>query len=159
MFSATSCELYAVEDIVAMELLLLKELSWCIAAPTCVQMAHHILKLTVTHVTLERTTWAVILDEVDYLAEHAVRHNYFVTQLLSTVAMAAIFNALDRFNKYQSRDFVRTVLPVIQTTEFESLEVILATRDKLPSLVYGNANTVDGCGDIESTDSNQGYLN
>ena len=158
-FSVASCELYSVEDIEAMEHLLLKELSWCISAPTCVQMAHHILKLTGTHVMLDKATWANILDEVDYQAEHAVRHNYFVTQLPSTVAVAAIFNALDRFNKFESQEFIRAVLSVIKTAAFESLEVILATRNKLHSLVNGDTNTADGFDDIESTDSDQGHHN
>lgn len=138
-FSCISCELYPVKDIEAMELKLLKELSWRVSAPTCAQMAHHIITLLSMHVTLDKTMWATILDEVDYQAECAVREYYFVTQRPSTVAMAAIFNALDRFEKHKSQDIVHAILSIRKTIEeFESIEVILATRSKLHSLVYGS---------------------
>jgi hypothetical protein len=136
-FASISRELYPVQEIEAMELILLQELSWCISAPTCVQMARHILTLLATHVTLEKTTWAAILDEVEYQAEHAVRDYYFVTQRPSTVAMAAIFNTVNRCGKHESQAIVRAVLSIIKNAEFDSIEVILATRSKLYSVVYG----------------------
>ncbi|KAL3765038.1 hypothetical protein ACHAWU_009406 [Discostella pseudostelligera] len=155
-FASISRELYPVQEIEAMELVLLQGLSWCISAPTCVQMAHHILTLLATHVTFEKSTWAAILDEVEYQAELAVRDYHFVTQRPSTVAMAAIFNTVNRFGKHESQHesqaFVRAVLSIIKNAEFDSIEVILATRNKLYSVVYGQD-------DAEVTDDpDQWYL-
>jgi hypothetical protein len=159
-FSCISRELYPVKDIEAMELKLLKELSWCISAPTCVQVAHHIITLLSMHVTLDTIMEATILNEVDYQAECAVREYYFVTQRPSTVAMAAIFNTLDRFEKHKCQDIVHALLSIMETVEeFESIEVILATRIKLHGLVYGSNDTdreLDT--EDEETDDHQWYL-
>lgn len=94
LFSIISCDLYTISDIEDMELSLLYELSWYINAPTSIQVANHILMLSSKTVQLKRQTWAVILDEVNYQLEQAVRDYYFVTERPSTVAMAAIFNAI-----------------------------------------------------------------
>ena len=174
-FSVISRELYPIQDIEAMELVLLKELAWCISPPTCVQVANHVFSLLSTHVTLDRATWAAILDEVEYQGENAVRDYYFVTQRPSTVAMAAIFNAtMDRLdNKEECQDILRAVLSVMNSAEFESIEVILAARTKLQNLVYGfdydgdggdagytADNDEDGCdsGEAQVDDAAQWYL-
>ena len=151
-FSVISRELYPIQDIEAMELVLLKELAWCISPPTCVQISYHIVSLISTQVTFDKNAWAAILDEVDHQAEHAVRHYDFVTQRPSTVAMAAIFNALGRFDKHESQGILSAVLSIMNTAEFESIEVILATRSKLHSLVYGHESTGDDW-DVEECDA------
>ncbi|KAL3765057.1 hypothetical protein ACHAWU_009425 [Discostella pseudostelligera] len=147
-FASISRELYPVQEIEAMELILLQELSWYISVPTYVQMARHILTLVSihAHVTFEQTKWAAILDEVEYQAELAVRDYHFVTQRPSTVAVAAILNLADRFSKDESQAFVRAILSVMDNAEFEfeAIEVIIATRNKLYSVVYGHDYTGDG---------------
>ena len=143
-FSMVSRGMYPIKEIEAMEMTLLQELSWCISAPTCVQTAHHILSLMSTHVTFDEKTWATILNEIEYQAEYAVRDYYFVTQRPSTVALAAILNAFDRFDKrHERQDAVRAGLSVLNSAEFESIDVILSTRNKLHTLIYGNEH----CGD------------
>jgi hypothetical protein len=153
-FSVISRELYPVKDIEAMELILLKELSWCISPPTCVQMAHHILTLSSTLVCFDKASLAALLNDVDYQAECAVRDYYFVTQRPSTLAMAAIINSVDRIEGSQERqDIIRAVLSVTKYAEFESIEVILATRIKLHSLVYGHDDSGDGRdGEVDDED-------
>jgi hypothetical protein len=151
-FSVISRDLYTLQEIEAMELVLLKELAWCISPPTCVQISYHIVSLISTQVTFDKNAWAAILDEVDHQAEHAVRHYDFVTQRPSTVAMAAIFNALGRFDKHESQGILSAVLSIMNTAEFESIEVILATRSKLHSLVYGHESTGDDW-DVEECDA------
>jgi len=156
-FSCISRELYTVKDIEAMELKLLIELSWYISAPTCVQMAHHIVMLLSMHVTFDETTWATVLNEIEYQAECAVRDYYFVTKRPSTVAMAAIFNTLYQLEQHESQDIILALLSIMKTVnEFEPIEVILTTRSKLHSLVYGS-NDRDGEFDTkeEGTDSDQ----
>jgi hypothetical protein len=153
LFSMISRDLYPIKEIEAMEMILLQELSWCISAPTCVQTAHHILTLMSTHVTFDETTWATILNEIEYQAEYAVRDYYFVTQRPSTVALAAILNATDRFDKkHESQDAVCTVLSILKSAKFESIDVILATRNKLHTLIYGNEHSED---EDEGTDNDQ----
>jgi hypothetical protein len=132
--SSISCNLYSVESIEAMEWTLLHELSWRISPPTCVQMAHHILVLLSKHVCLDKS-WCTILDEVGYQAEHAVRDYYFVTQRPSTVAMAAILNTLELFDEQNGQAYARS-LHSVMNDEFDSLEIILATKNRLYSLVY-----------------------
>ena len=43
-----------------------------------------------------KSTWAFILDEVQFQTEYALRDYFFSTIRPSTVVMAAIFNALDQ---------------------------------------------------------------
>jgi hypothetical protein len=136
-FCCISNDLYSMKEIEAMERTLLHGLSWCISAPTCVQMAHHILTLISADIQCEVKTWNAILDEVMFQAEHAVREYYFVTQRPSTVAMAAIFSTLELFDKRNGRAFVRSLLSILND-DFDSLEIIMAVKNNLNSLVYGN---------------------
>ncbi len=150
-FSMISRDLYPIREIEAMEKILLQELSWRISAPTCVQTAHHILSLMSTHVTLDETTWATIHNEIEYQAEYAVKDYYFVTQRPSTVAIAAILNSIDQVDKkHESLDAVRAVLSVMKSADFESMDVILTTRNKLHTLIYGNEHSGD---EDEGTDN------
>lgn len=102
----------------------------------CVQMANHILALVSSDVRFEQSIYSAILDEVMYQAEHAVRNYYFATQRQSTVAMAAIFNTLERLDKQNGQAVVRSLLSIIDE-EFDSLEIILDIKSRLNNLVYG----------------------
>ncbi|KAL7440690.1 hypothetical protein ACHAXH_005719 [Discostella pseudostelligera] len=135
-FCSISCDIYSVDEIEAMERTLLHELSWCISPQTCVQMANHILALVSSDVRFEQSIYSAILDEVMYQAEHAVRNYYFATQRQSTVAMAAIFNTLERLDKQNGQAVVRSLLSIIDE-EFDSLEIILDIKSRLNNLVYG----------------------
>ncbi len=114
LFSIISCDLYSISDIEDMELSLLCGLSWYISAPTTLQIASHILKLISSHITIQlrRQTWAAILDEVLYQAEHAVRDYFFVTQRPSTVAIAAILNAINLVEEAHDHQALSTSLLV-----------------------------------------------
>ena len=79
-FSAMSGGLYSVEDVESTELKILSGLSWHICAPTSIQVANHILSLLLPHVNLKESTWGILLDEVQYQAEYAVRDYCFSTQ-------------------------------------------------------------------------------
>ena len=136
-FSHISGELYTAKEIESMERTLLNELSWCISAPTCVQMAHHILSLLSSHLTFDKMSQDAIFDEVMFQTEHAVRDFFFVTQRPSTVALAAIFNSLDIFDKRDGQAIIQALLSVMNE-EIDSLEIILTTKSKLFCLVYGH---------------------
>lgn len=142
LFSIISCDLYSISDIEDMELILLSGLSWYISAPTSLQIANHILKLISERLIIRKSTWADILDEVQYQAEHAVRDYYFVTQRPSTVAMAAIFNALDLVEDDRDRQALHSYLLVIlleSTEEYYSIEQIMSSKDRL-NLALGESD-------------------
>ncbi len=135
--SSISQDLYTVQEIEAMEWTLLNELSWCISAPTCVHMAHHILTLISMQVPLDKPTRKFIRDEMNYQAEYIVRDYYFVTQRPSTMAIATMLNALDLLSKRQRncRNICRALVTVMND-EFDSIEKILDMKSRLFSLVY-----------------------
>ncbi|KAL7539383.1 hypothetical protein ACHAXR_009248 [Thalassiosira sp. AJA248-18] len=122
---------HSAKDIEAMELTILQVLDWQIWAPTSIQMAHHILSFLLPHVNLEKSTWDFILGEVRFQTEHAVRDHYFSTQLQSTVAVAAIFNALDRVDLQFCQDILCEVLLEMDEESFASNGILLDARNRL----------------------------
>ncbi len=94
-------------------------------------------------------SWSVILDEVGFQAEHAVRDYFFVTQRPSTVALAAILNAINQVDEEHDRHAITRALSFFMSEEFESLEVILTSINRLHILVYGREAS-DGNGDAAS---------
>ncbi|KAL7531977.1 hypothetical protein ACHAXR_004348 [Thalassiosira sp. AJA248-18] len=135
--------MYSVQEIEAMELTILQVLDWRIFAPTSIQMAHNILSLLLPHVTLEESMWGLILEEVRYQTEYAVRDYYFSTQLPSTVALAAIFNALDRFDSNVSQSILLALqaLLFVMDERFAPPPEVFAAKDRLKCLVEGREST------------------
>mmetsp|Transcript_7718 Transcript_7718/g.17451 ORF Transcript_7718/g.17451 Transcript_7718/m.17451 type:complete len:287 (+) Transcript_7718:112-972(+) len=133
---------YSVDEIEAMELIMLNGLSWRIVAPTSIQMAHHILSLLLPHVIIEESTWGFILDEVRYQTECAVKHIYFTTQRPSTVAIAAIFNTLEQVNKQDRWDMFDALL-LVMNEDFASPDQILAAKNRLQYHVKCNDSIED----------------
>eukprot|EP00984_Skeletonema_dohrnii_P024088 scaffold13198_cov94-Skeletonema_dohrnii-CCMP3373.AAC.5 len=83
------------EDIEDMERILLSGLSWRCRAPTAYVIGRSIMALILPHADVPEATWDFVIDEMKYLTELAVRDYYFSTQRASTVALAAIFNAVE----------------------------------------------------------------
>lgn len=140
LFSIISCDLYSISDIEAMEWSLLQGLSWYISAPTSVQIANYILKVLSTHpaIQLQRQTWAAILNEVHYQSEHAVRDYHFVTQRPSSVAVAAIFNAIDLIELDHVRQAFHACLLIYLVSnqeKYDSIWQILDSKHRLKCLV------------------------
>ncbi len=101
-------------------------------------MAHHILSLIAARdVSFDKTTWDFILDEIKFQAENAVRDYNFVTQRPSTLAIAAMLNALEQLDKKKCRSICRALVS-ITNDEFDSIEIILDMKRRLFSLVYGH---------------------
>ena len=133
--SLLSCDQYSAEDIEVMEQSLLKGLSCHVSAPTCMQIATHTLSLISKQVSIQKsTTWATILDEVAFQAEYAVRDYYFATQRPSTVAIAAIFNAIEIVDTHDIREILAAFV-LVMNDSFDSQEHLLAARDRLLCLV------------------------
>ena len=66
-----------------------------------------------------------------------MRDYYFVTQRPSTVALAAIFNALDQVDQQDRQDIFRALL-FVMSEEFDSPKDLLAARNRLLVLVEGD---------------------
>ena len=136
-FSIMSFGQYSVEDIEATEVKILFGLSWNICAPTSIQFANHILSLLLPHVILKETTWAILLDEVKYQAEYAVRDFYFSSQRPSTVAFAAIFNALEEVSISQDerQAVLRALMLIIINGALASPEILRGAMFRLHHLM------------------------
>ena len=138
-FSAMSGGLYSVEDIEATELKILCGLSWHMCAPTSIQIANHILSLLLPYVNLkeESSTWGVLLDEVHYQAEYAVRDYYFSPQRPSTVAFAAIFNALEvvTISQVDRQAILAALMLVISNGDFATSDHLMPATCRLHDLL------------------------
>jgi hypothetical protein len=136
-------DLYTIKEIEDMEQTLLDQLAWRISAPICVQMSHHILTLVLEHVSLDKSTRKRLRDEMYFQAESAVRDYYFVTQRPSTIAIAAMLNAVAILSeKHDCRDICCALASVLND-DFDSIEKILDTKSRLFSLVYGSEGSED----------------
>lgn len=161
LFSDVSQGMYSVQDIEHMEITILEGLEWRLCAPTSIQMAHHILSLVLPHFanTMDDATSAFVLDEVRFQTEFAVRDYYFaIMQRPSTVAVAAIFNALDQVDNSRTREDCQAVLSAFLSAngEFACNEDLLAAKNRLYCLVEDNdyyPNVNDNGDDDDDTDS------
>lgn len=134
--------MYSVEDIEAMERTILKDLNWHIYTPTTSQLTNLILSLLLPHVQLDESMWNLILEEVQYQAEFAMKDYYFSTQRPSTVALAAIFNALDAMDNSIGQPVLLALqaLLFVMDEQFAAPSEVFAVMDTLRYLVEN-----DGC--------------
>lgn len=138
VLSATSDGLYTEEEIHCMEMIILQGLEWRIySAPTGIQMCHYILSLLLPHVKLDESMWGFLLDEVTFQTESAVRDYYFSTQRPSTVALAALFNALDQVDSQIRQDVLRALLLLLDN-KFDHPRALLDAKNRLKCLVEGD---------------------
>ena len=98
-FAAISKGVYSDDELERTEIHIWQGLSWRVNAPTSIQMSQHILSLVSSRIhpvrKLDDHAWSDVLNEVRYHSEHAVRDYYFCTHRSSTVAIAAILNAIE----------------------------------------------------------------
>jgi hypothetical protein len=150
-FAALSGGIYATEDIEDMELIILEGLEWRVCAPTSAQMAHHILSLALPHVDLRESTWGLVLDEVRFQTEHAVRDYYFCLRRPSTVAMAGIFNTLDQLEN-EDRQAVLRALMFVMNHEFDHPQELMDARERLHLFIQGDVATAPEVSDEDESD-------
>ncbi len=149
-FAAMSRGAYTVQEIEDMELSILRGVGWRVNAPTSLQMANHILSLTLPHTDIHEKTWGFILDEVRFQAEHSVRDYYFSTARKSTVAMACIFNALEQASQKDRVEILNGLLFVLQDFAFDSATTLFSARSRLLMIIEGNQSA----GEMENDPSN-----
>jgi hypothetical protein len=136
LFAEMCSQFYTAEEIEDMELTLLSGLSaWQCHAPTAYQIGLSILSLILPYVDIPEVTWGVIMDEMKYLTELAVRDYYFSTQRTSTIALAATFNAISDTSTKECREMLGAFLRVImECFDFDHSSEIAAARARLSLL-------------------------
>jgi hypothetical protein len=107
---AEAYSIYTPKEIEIMTYTLLRGLSWRSNTPTACKVGHVILSLLRNHVNLPEATWGFLLDKMEYQTELAVRDYYFSTQRPSTIAMAAISNAIESITSKAHQNMLRTCL-------------------------------------------------
>ena len=74
--------------------------------------------------------------------ESAVRDYYFTTQRPSTIAAAAIMNAIDQVNDHDYEYLTITLLPILKEFDFDLSPYLLKARDRLHRLVNDHEQSV-----------------
>jgi hypothetical protein len=136
-FAEICSRAYTAEEIEDMEGILLRGISWRCHSPTAHQIGLLILSLILPHVDIPEVTWGFLIDEMKYLTELAVRDYYISTQRTSTIALAAVFNAISDTSTQECREILLTAFlcVVVECFEFDHPKYISAARKRLRCLV------------------------
>ena len=124
-----------------MELMILNGLLWRVHPPTSLQVGNQILSLLLSQIkmtSLEQTTWTFVRGEMAYQTEMSVRDYYFTTKRPSTIAAAAIMNAIEQVSDHDYKLLMMALRDVLKELEFDSPIVLLEARDKLHHLMKEN---------------------
>lgn len=148
-FTAGTRGAYSFEDIEGMELKILHALSWRVCPPTSLQVGNHILSLLLPRETiakLEPGTLDFLHEEVAFQTENAIREYSFVTQRPSTIAAAAIINAIEKVSNQDCEYLTETLECILSEFPFESTAVLLEVRYRLLCLMSENKDAGNGTG-------------
>ena len=104
---------YTAEEIEDVEHILLSGQSWRCHTPTAYQIGLAILSLLLPYVDIPEVTWGFLIDEMKYLTELAVRDYYFAFERTSTIALAAVLNAISDTNTKEHHELLGAFLRVI----------------------------------------------
>lgn len=130
-FVAASCGGYTVKDIESTELSILTGLSWYLHGPTSLQVIMHIFSLVGVDSILAIDTTHLLYDQVQYQTEQAVRDYILSIQRPSTIAVAAIFNAVERLTGDERIKLFTALVPVIFQFDIADTNTISDARDRL----------------------------
>ena len=109
---------------------------WRCHAPIALEIGLSILSLILPYVDMLEETWGFLMDEMKYWTELAVLDYYFSTQRTSTVALAAIYNAIGNMRSKGHRERLKDFLSVImECFDFDHSKQITGVRRKLQLLV------------------------
>ena len=161
LFAEITRYVYTVEEIEDMERTLLSGLSWRFCAPTASQVGHSILSLILPYVDVSDASWGYLMDEMIYQIEYAVRDYYFCTQRASTIALAAICNAVIKDGKQMSihehRVFLEALPRIKESFNFDSTEVIVAACKRLQVLRLRQENVEEADDVVPEASSTSEY--
>ena len=134
MFAEIIRKVYTVQEIESMERTLLRGLSWRCYAPTACQVGHSILSLILPHTDISEATWGFLVDEMNYLIEFAVRDYYLSTQRASTIALAAILNAMKCISDYKRIELLEALPRIIKCFDFDHTKIVFKASERLQQL-------------------------
>ena len=136
LFAEICSRAYTAEEIEDMERILLSGLSWRCHSPTARQIGLSILSLILPYVDIPEETWGFLLDEMTYLTELAVRDYYFAFERTSTIALAAVLNAISDTSTKEHQEILGAFLRVVmECFEFDHVKHIAMARTRLQCLV------------------------
>ncbi len=138
---AEACGIYTTKEIEAMEYTLLRGLSWRSNTPAS-QVGHAILSLLIRYVNLP--TWGFLLDEMNYQTKVAVRDYYFSTQRPSTIAMAAISNAIESISKAHEEMLKTCLSGILECFDYDHPVHINAARRRLQRHIRQESTVEEG---------------
>ena len=135
--AAITGNIYSAQEIESMEAILQQGLEWRVNGPTSVQMAEHVRALLMPHVDIDKSSWAVLKDEVHFHCECAVRDYHLSTMKRgsSTVAYAAVLNAFERIDSEASQSDVVDLLIDVDKSFASQRDEISASMERLKYLV------------------------
>ena len=132
-FAVITNGVYSMEEIEAMEATILKGIDWRIFAPTSLQIAHHAVALSFAQVNIDHSIRSFLMDEIGLQVEIATRDYYFTLKRRSTVAMAAVLNALVQVDHKVCHDALYALLPIIE--HFAHPSELAEAKNRLQSLL------------------------
>ena len=152
LFSEMCSGSYSTKEIEDTERVLLCGLSWRCHTPTAHQVGLSILSLMLPNVDIPEDTWEYLMDEMKYSMEHAVLDYYFSTQRTSTIALAAIYNAIGGIRSKRHQELLRAYLNmIVECFDFDHSKQISAVRRKLESLLIHEE-------DVDESDLDEDHL-
>lgn len=155
---------FSKEDIEAMEIKILTELSWLIHPPTVLDFIFHLLKFLPPEV--EMAERQQIFEHSRYMAELAVSNPFFIEHHPSTIAFASILNVLQL-------EMNGISIPVAHRHYFyqclerelgfnQSRQVVRFVRNRLVAMVYSSPSSKtlekDCCDDNTTVSSDQSMV-
>ena len=131
-FSSEVCHhAYSAKEIEDMERTLLSGLSWRCHAPTAHEVGLSILSLLLPYADIPEETWGFLMDEMKYLTELAVRDYYFSTQRTSTIALAAILNAIGDMTTGLKDLMIAFLRVIVERFDFDHPKQVAAAIKRL----------------------------
>merc|ERR1719253_1043589 len=115
----------------AAERRMLRALAWRLHPPTGMRVAHQVLALVMSREALEPGTSNHLRDEVARQIENAVRDYSLAIRRPSTVAIAAIMNALEGLDNQVRERLTEALMRVLREFSFEPLPDLLEARKQL----------------------------
>lgn len=134
---------FTVEQMTAMEMEILRILSWHVHPPTPVCFARHFLQLIPPE--LDDTAKYDVMELARFLTELAVIEYFFVPKSMSSLALGAVLHALDILNLNQHIPQLFEQLELVQQFNLNAVEVNecrLRLRDMYLQGGYSRAQTV-----------------
>eukprot|EP00553_Chaetoceros_curvisetus_P007996 CAMPEP_0204618164 /NCGR_PEP_ID=MMETSP0717-20131115/4906_1 /ASSEMBLY_ACC=CAM_ASM_000666 /TAXON_ID=230516 /ORGANISM="Chaetoceros curvisetus" /LENGTH=302 /DNA_ID=CAMNT_0051631851 /DNA_START=262 /DNA_END=1170 /DNA_ORIENTATION=+ len=144
--SELSRDKFSPQDIEAMEMKILTELSWLVHPPTSVSFIYELIKTMPS--SIPATTRQDIFELTRYIAELSICDPFFIEQDSSSAALAALLNVLEDEVGHEviPRETRTTILRDI-TTNFpwfvDNIDAVNDCRDRLRDLVWEQQNGSD----------------